>query len=350
MKLLVFVFLLIGGISASAAGPISCDKVLENDVDTEIVTAFREVKYADAFKIWEKYSLDQIIHAAISNREKREAATEPKLNKEDYFELNLKDPNVAETILFFKKTNDIETYVKAGILNIQQTLNSNSLNIQIQPRNEVMKAAIDMNITMDAMRGKTRDNYAITKSEFLHRLSLYPKSAFLNIKTNDQRIGYSGGTVLSYGTIGAVLKNEVKSRSIWASDDTLKMLHNPFYVNRGLSWDSKLEAEENKKYADLLDGHLGVFKEKALVPKRGYARMSGAVRMDSSTDYGEVLIFGPIDVQDIDHLIITIDKTKFIEPEVLERLKLFKKDIYGFLVNGQMIETKQLIWSAQSKN
>lgn len=175
----------------------------------------------------------------------------------------------------------------------------------------------------------------LSREENIRLLAVHPKSALLNLK-----VVYPGSEVYRnqatmYGSIGAVLKESVKSRSVWASDDTLMSLINPFETPRK-DFERNLEKDklEINLHKEALDLNYGTFTHKALLPKKGYGE---TYNLHGKNWYRETLIYGSIDPQDIDHFIV---ESEWLSPEVFESLKLFNVPIY------QLVRTQHNVFEA----
>ena len=154
--------------------------------------------------------------------------------------------------------------------------------------------------------------------------SIFPKSAFLNIKSLDLREKTpSAYQALNYGRIGAVLKNEVKK---------------PTHTEQGLNLDPSQASVEQHKHA--LDRHLGVFSHSTLIPKVGYSTAYVNPRMPNW--YAEGLVFGSIEPRDIDHFVVD---REWLSRASLTKLKNFKKPIYAFEVKNRAIVKTKLIFA-----
>ena len=331
--------------SVSALGSPLCSQIfrehfasdVKSATDAKIVSLLQQEGLRDT--LLDQFSTNEIAHAIVSVRAKRERAVESRKKSTNYFEIDLLNPANADIILFFKPTNDIASYRKNGIRGLHESwyspggATSNSENTAPHYRERVSSVLAGTNLFPITSIETSRD-----KEKLFKFFSLQPKSAFLNIKTEVAAVEdyYTSRKVLSYGKIGAVLAEKVKPRSIWTSDDSLKMSENPFEPERGLNVNAD---NALAKYEDAVDLHSGVFKEQSLLPKVGYTRQF--IRPNAPTDYREALVFGEILPSDIDHFIV--DEI-WIPASALEELKAFGKPIYQWVYDGKSFKNGKLIY------
>jgi len=296
------------------------------------------------YKMGEKYPLKSIAEALVQRRRTRELVADTKKDPKDYIEVDLLDPKKANIILFFSHNDDIQSMAANGIYEINQMYQkagmhgkvTNSANDLAKYRSQISGLAVDTELSglydEDRFKPETK-----SKEEKIRLLSIHPKSALLNLK-----VVYPGSEnylnrAEAYGAIGAVLKEQVKSRSVWASDDTLTMLRNPFETARdGLNRNYEKEKFEDKLHQDALDLNLGTFTKRAHLPKKGYGEIFG-LEPSHQNWYRETLIYGPLEPTDIDHFLIN---SVWVSPQVLESLKLFNVPIY------EIKKTKDRIFEA----
>lgn len=118
-------------------------------------------------------------------------------------------------------------------------------------------------------------------------LKFRPKSAFLNISAPVELAHYRGVVSDRYGNVGAVLKDDVKQRSLWSSHDSAVI--GGFYPEflRAPEQESSLHSER------------GTF-DRGFFPRnaRDESRPSGSV------PYAEAQIYGELTVEDVDHFVV----------------------------------------------
>ncbi len=331
--------------AVSAFGsPFCAQNLLGDDVDetnSQIVSLLLLTPNGIRDTLLEHFSPNQIARALVSVRAKREREVELKKKPEDYDEINLLDPEVANIVLFFRSSNNIGGYRENGIRGLHESwlspggATSNSANTSPHYREDAAGLMAGVNL------------YPITSmvthrkpDKLLEFYSIQPKSAFLNIKSDlpGDKANYSSRSVLSYGYIGAVLSERVKQRSIWTSDDSLKMSGNPYAIERGLNGSLEIERAEFARHQADIDLHCGVFKTNSLLPKIGYEKFMHRKRW---SDYREALVYGEILPSDIDHFII--EKTR-VHAAALEELEAFGKPIYQMDFNGKSFKSGMLIY------
>lgn len=141
------------------------------------------------------------------------------------------------------------------------------------------------------------DNFTgINLSNSSSALSLRPKSAFLNILEGSDLSHKFYDVSKRYGGVGAVLKNEVKNRSIWIATDSGEFGSNAGY------------------YTDNFSG-------RGLAPYRGTFSRKSIPCEPSCHTYYESLVYGKIDFTDVDHFLVA-------DRRLAEAVKPIGKPIY----------------------
>jgi hypothetical protein len=174
-----------------------------------------------------------------------------------------RDTNDTMVPIDFSKDADLIYFIKfrlaaklnSGLLNQHQTQNSNgSFAPEARKRNEDILLGYDPGYDAKA-------------------LIFRPKSSYLNIRNHNKYGYFTDDVIAHYGEVGAVLKSEVKKRSIWSAEDSFDIL----------------SRAKNKSDAGMLK-KFGGFDEGAILESEGM--------------YLEALTFGELKLTDIDHLLV----------------------------------------------
>lgn len=209
--------------------------------------------------VYKKQSTNTIAEEIVKKIANEETNHERYINSQTNQEIDfIKD---TEQIIFFSHW-DIKSIAENGLQNLYQTKKTAGWN-RPQARALVENSMLNVDLPINADNKLT---------------ALRPKYGFLNIlnpaiKFNERM--YS--SLNSYGSVGAVLKNEVKKRSLWSIGDSFAsdMFNNP----------------EVPRKVQL--SQFGTFNRKT-IPKE--------VKFNEA--YVETQILGEIKIEDIDHFII----------------------------------------------
>ncbi len=147
--------------------------------------------------------------------------------------------------------------------------------------------------------GRVEDVRLATSKETM--LELRPKSAMLHVSMN-KHLGYFLHLLdEEFGSVIAVMKQEVKRRSLWVYGDSLR-------IGR---WIGEENLERFHQYR-------GTF-ERGMFPKDV---------KDMADTTIEALIFGRITIEDVDHFLV-VNQTEAINPETISTLKAYGKPIFS---------------------
>ena len=194
------------------------------------------------------------------------------------------------------KDTDFNSVGQNGILALFHTGKSNASNDSLLPVVVVREATFRLltGTQLGSFKGRGLDQAHLQRI-----LDLVPRSAYLNITTVGKIYENTGGPT-QYGQVAASLNNSVKSRSIWATEDTLTMSANPFEKDGGSLKD------QLAKHEALVDRQTGIFSYDAKIPVNNYgnerAKLLG-LKIRANSKYSEVLVFGNITLQDIDYFL-----------------------------------------------
>lgn len=248
----LLLFLLLAGPFAQAAS--SCDQIFSSPASElvqkiELLNDHQKIS-ADIFK---SYEVNDIAKALVSRIHQQELAFNLGLPE---VKLDLKKNT--DIILFFDRIN-LASVSENGFLNQHQILKSNSFYTPtLRKRVENTLAGLDLGASPEA-------------------LQLRPKFAFLNIREPMELADKKDYIERDYGAIGAVLKNEIKERSTWATADTnMIVMRNIGYGARPL---------EMRK-------HHGTFE------REGFPMTS----LDRS--YYEAQVFGRLTFSDVEYFLV----------------------------------------------
>ncbi len=172
---------------------------------------------------------------------------------------------------------DLQSIMEKGFINLHQKGTSNG-NRDIKRRLKIEDA-----------------NIGLQFGSSLKAIQLRPKSAFLNVRA-DVDIGevMAEDLISQFGEIGAVMKTEVKRRSLWVASDSFKS---------GYERSKTLDFSFKK-----ILHFIGTFFRGKL-PKRNKER------------YFEALILGELSLKDVDHFVVS-------NPELVSILKPIGIPVY----------------------
>lgn len=199
-----------------------------------------------------------------------------------------------DIILFFK-SQDIPNIAEMGFKSVHST-KKNFMSLVTSNLKDYIAGRTDAeNVYTSLLIGSSE------KSNLIR-----PKSAFLNIRSNEDLGIKTIDAKLVYGDIGAVLKPEVKTRSTWTAGDSLDIY--------GL--------HENQSPSSLM--YQGVFSDKqiAIHPK------------DQS--YYEAQVYGELQIKDVDYFLVKHQRQQ-------KELERFGKPIYLIkteVINGRFTYKK----------
>ncbi|MGE4130761.1 MAG: hypothetical protein AB7F86_03940 [Bdellovibrionales bacterium] len=206
--------------------------------------------------VYQKYSIDDIARAIVSEIQLDEIQHKDKVAEKSPVPVDLM--NEADIILFFWNA-DIDSIESKGFLN--QHLSGKSKGTY----NPSYRKAAEDYFTGFRMGGS------------LASMHLRPKSAFVNIRANKKLAAMGHEIVSQYGNIGAVLKPELKWRSMWTAGDSL-----------GIGGYSTKAPDR-----------------RAMLPARGTYLRGSIPGQPSSSSYYEALIYGKVSFQDVDYFLVT---------------------------------------------
>jgi hypothetical protein len=198
------------------------------------------------------YDVNNIAKAII----KRVSAEEQKYTKEFESDPKLDLIHESDIILFFWAT-DLESIVTKGFLNQHETKKSNGY------YNPTFRQDAEDHIT------------GLKLGTIPEAAQIRPKSAFLNIKSDVTLSNKSHQLLGQYGNIGAVMKTNLKNRSLWCACDSLGIGENgPYSADDLLKW-------------------RGSFARDSISTKKNYS------------SYYEAIIYGRVGVEDVDYFLIS---------------------------------------------
>lgn len=247
--------------------------------------------------IFREFEIDEIA-AALIERQRISEQKKPNQLQESDSAITTKIYDTSQIILFFdhQNTAQIEEH---GFLNIHSTGTSGGAVVPEQRRLAEDKI---IGLMLGTGSGSNR---------------LRPKSAFLNIVEDVSLDTKTTIVHYRYGNIGAVLKDDVKRRSLWTANDSLSVIHQI----------------ESRRINDLHPLNLtGTFYDRDL-PAQTPDRL-----------YYEALVFGDIDLSDVDYFLVyhrywSSDRLE----DYLKKLKPFGKPIFKLnwnMVHGRVVYSK----------
>lgn len=292
-----------GSCSASLANTKSATKFAPQLIEGVIRLSDRDAISEDIFK---QFSPKDIAEALVDRIRQQENEFARELVQVAHQEpVNLRDDT--DIILFFWRS-DVASIREKGFLNqfdVQRSRGYYSPGLR--------KTAEDQ------LTGLQLGNFPQSSK-------LRPKSAFLNIRSDKEFARKTDEVNAQYGNVGAVLKAELKDRAIWTAADSLEI---------GM-----------KKS----DG-----SSKSLMPWRGTFDRNRLPTEGLSDDYYEALVFGPIEITDVDYFLVfnqvTADAVKNLGRPVYLGQMVFRNNRVVFekgslLHNGN--ETDGIILEAPS--
>ncbi len=251
--------------------------------ETEILS-LDDLKNSDVIPqgIYVENSVNEIAKALVQRIRK----AEQKINESD-FKGNPKAVdflNETDLILFFwsKNSTSIESN---GFQNQHQTGKSG--------------------MTFDPnTRASAEDNYSGVKLGYSNEAKrLRPKSTFLNLRSKIN-LAHKVSEIFSiYGDVGAVLKKDLKERSIWMSGDSLQ-------IGTGTSMEVS-----------------GDFSPRSLLSYAGTFSRTRIPSQSADLGYYEAVVYGDIRVSDVDYFLVS-DYYLASNQELLPRLKALGIPIY----------------------
>lgn len=224
--------------------------------------------------IYRKYSVNDIARSIIKRWVSKEKEFENEINFSEGAIVDMS--NDVDIVLHFWP-RDLQSIIEKGFINLHQKGTSNG-NRDIKRRLKIEDANIGLQLGSN-----------------LKAIQLRPKSAFLNIRA-DVDIGevMAEDLISQFGEIGAVMKSEVKRRSLWVASDSFK-----FGYERSKTLDVSFQK---------IMHFMGTFFRGKL-PKRIKER------------YFETLILGELSLDDVDHFVVS-------SPDLLGILKPIGIPVY----------------------
>lgn len=233
------------------------------------------------------YSTEEIGRAIVDRVRKREVRLQN--NQLGRFR-NVNMNSEADLILFFKR-HDLESIYRNGFLNQHETGKSGG---GFDP----------------ARRRLAEDKFTgLRLGQTREALKLRPKSAFLNIRQQTDLAEKRIFPDRMYGEIGAVMRNEIKSRALWISGDSVGFSE----IASGLS-PSDIEWLRNQ----------GTFFRNKL-PVESYDRT-----------YYEAVIYGSLSISDVDYFIVRDQETASVLMRLGRPVYLFRET----KINGRVVYEK----------
>ncbi len=207
--------------------------------------------------VYDELPVNDIARAIIRRTRNQETKFGGELEADQHKSLKVSDET--DIVLFFCDT-DLTSIGEGGFLN--QHLSGKS------------KGRLDRDFRISG-----EDNITgIRLGSGSQALRLRPKSAFLNIRPEIDLARKHHVIMSQYGNVGAVMRDEVKERSIWVSSDSLTL---------------------GKGYLGPID-----YSGKGLVPFRGTFYRESLPCQSRCVSYYEALVYGEIGIPDVDYFLV----------------------------------------------
>lgn len=286
-RLSFVIFLAIFGMSQiGIAAPFACESVFTDTHQVEMLQksiAGMRVGSKIPDEVYDQFSPNDIAKALVERVKKDETAKLKFFDENypytDYFRFDLKTHS--EQILYFSSTQ-FSSILQRGFLNQHQVDHSNGTFAPPSRRSQ--------EDNMVGLKLGDRPKSAVVR----------PKYAFLNIHYEGEGLVRTKAIPTNiYGNVGAVLKPEIKDRSLWTAGD---------------SRNSRMFIEKYSKNS--LDYSFGTF-----------SRIAFRATSEGNLGYYESQIFGELTIKDVEYFII-YDRSLLTDQEFIQPLRATGKPLY----------------------